>query len=146
MMQRRSSLVAVCLVLLFGIVFVSTGTQTYRAAQATQSVPEKSHYIGFVPPSFTDPVYVEMADGVRTLAAKRGWKFEVYAPVNAADVASQALIIRQFIEKGVEAISVNAIDVDTMTAGVKIANASHVPFFVHNSLTPLSDSTAQVAA
>src|SRR5437773_9781218 len=110
MLQQRLSFFVVCLVFLVGS--ISTDSQTHGAAQVTQAVPApgKAHYIGFVPPAFTDPFYVEMADGVRSLAAQRGWKFEVYAPASAADVASQGIIVQQIIEKGVEAISASSVN------------------------------------
>ena len=138
-MHRRVSFFVVCLVLA-GIVIVLTGTQTSNAAQ------EKAHYVGFVPPAFTDPFHVEMADSVRDLAAQKGWKIDVYAPASESDFAGQVTIVQQLIQKGVEAISVNPVNIDAMTPGVKAANAAKVPFFFHNFITPPSDSSIQVAS
>ncbi len=145
-MHRTLGLVIICLVMIIAIAFASTGVQTSIAAQATTAAPGKAHYVGFVPPAFTSPFHVAMADGAKDLAGKKGWKIDVQAPASEGDFAGQVTIVQQLLQKGVEAISVNPINVDAMTTGVKAANAAHVPFFFHNFITPLSDTSINVAS
>jgi ABC-type sugar transport system substrate-binding protein len=137
-MSRKLSVIVVCLVVI-AVAFASSGIQS-TAAQG------KSHYVGFVPPAFTSPFHVAMADGAKALALKKGWKIDVQAPASEGDFAGQVTIVQQLIQKGVEAISVNPINVDAMTTGVKAANAAKVPFFFHNFITPLSDPSIAVAS
>ncbi len=147
-MYRRSSIVFNIASIGLIVIAIASATIPGQPSSAAQAVTGQgeSHYIGFVPPAFTDPFYVEVADGVRSLAAQKGWRLEVYAPAVDTDSDSQGIIVQQFLQKGIEAISVNAFNIDSMTAGVKAANAAHVPFVVHNSITPVSDPTAQVAS
>src|SRR5688572_7517303 len=102
----------------------------------------ETHYVGFVPPAFTSPFHVAMADGAKALAEEKGWTIDVQAPASEGDFAGQVTIVQQLIEKGVEAISINPINVDAMTTGVKAANEAGVPVFMHNFITPLSDPEA----
>lgn len=51
--------------------------------------------------------------------------------------------MQQLIEKGVEAISINPINVD---AKVRAANEAGIPVFMHNFITSLSDPDAKVTA
>jgi ABC-type sugar transport system substrate-binding protein len=106
----------------------------------------ETHYVGFVPPAFTSPFHVAMADGAKALAEEKGWTIDVQAPASEGDFAGQVTIVQQLIEKGVEAISINPINVDAMTTGVKAANEAGIPVFMHNFITPLSDPDAKVTA
>ena len=99
----------------------------------------ETHSVGFVPPAFTSPFHVAMAE-------EKGWTIDVQAPASEGDFAGQVTIVQQLIEKGVEAISINPINVDAMTTGVKAANEAGVPVFMHNFITPLSDPEAVVTA
>ena len=105
-----------------------------------------TRYVGFVPPAFTSPFHVTIADAARTLAAAKGWSIDVQAPASEGDFAGQVTIVQQLIVKGVQAISINPINVDAMTAGVKAANEAGIPVFMHNLITPLTDPTAKVTA
>ena len=115
------------------------------APDAAHSAPG-SYYVGFVPPAFTSPFHVMIAAGARAEAAAKGWTIDVQAAASEGDFAGQVTIVEQLIEKGVQAISINPINVDAMTAGVKAAADAHIPVFMHNFITPLSDPTAKVTA
>jgi ribose transport system substrate-binding protein len=128
------------LAVLVGVLAVLVGAITVAAQD------QKQVYVGFVPPAFTSPFHVAMADGAKALAEQKGWKIDVQAPASEGDFAGQVTIVQQLIEKGVQAISVNPINVDAMTTGVKAANAAGVPLFMHNFITPLSDPDAKVTA
>jgi ABC-type sugar transport system substrate-binding protein len=137
-MSRKIGLLVICLVLV-AVAVATTGIQPSVAQ-------DKARYVGFVPPAFTSPFHVAMADGAKALAEKKGWKIDVQAPASEGDFAGQVTIVQQLIQKGVEAISVNPINVDAMTTGVKAANTAKVPLFMHNFITPLSDPAIQVTS
>ena len=100
-----------------------------------------SHYVAFLPPAFTSPFHVAIADGAKAEAAKLGWRIEVQAPSSENDSAGQVALVQQVLERGVEAISVNAIDITAIVTGVKAANAKGVPILMHNFITPLPQGT-----
>jgi ribose transport system substrate-binding protein len=129
----------------FAIIVIVVGVIATRGTPPT-TLPSNTYYVGFVPPAFTSPFHVAVADGVKALAEKKGWKIDVQAPASESDFAGQVTIVQQLIQKGVQAISVNPINVDAMTTGVKAANAAKVPLFMHNFITPLSDPSIKVTS
>lgn len=106
----------------------------------------EQHHVAFVPPAFTSPFHVAMADGAREEATAKGWRIDIQAPASEDDFAGQLTIVQQLLQTGVEAISVNPINVDAMTTGVKAANDANVPLFFHNFITPLADKSIKVAS
>jgi ribose transport system substrate-binding protein len=106
----------------------------------------KPHHIAFVPTAFTSPFHVLIAEGARAEAAAKGWRIDVQAPASENDFAGQLTIVQALLETGVDAISVNPINVDVMTSAIKTANDSGVPFFFHNLITPVSDPDVKVAS
>jgi ABC-type sugar transport system substrate-binding protein len=46
--------------------------------------------------------------------------------------------MNEFVNRKVDAISVNAIDENAIRVAINAATADKIPVFVHNSLTPIS--------
>ncbi len=139
--MRKFSLLSFVL-LIAAMALSSTGVQASQNAQATKAATMamgKSHYVAFLPPAFTSPFHVAMADGAKARAAELGWKIDVQAPASEGDFAGQVTLVQQLLEKGVEAVSANPIQVEAMITGVKAANAKNVPFFMHNFITPITE-------
>lgn len=129
-MQKRMVLVTLIFITVAGC---NTASVTETAGA------NKTHHIAFVPPSFTSPFHVIMADTARSEAQKLGWTIDVQAPPSENDFVGQVNLVQQLLQKGVEAISVNPMQTESMIAGVKAANAKGIPFFFHNFITPVSD-------
>src|SRR5579871_6644840 len=102
-MRRHLGLTFACLAASAAIVI---GLFSPAAAQT------ETHHVAFVPPAFTSPFHVAMADGAREEATAKGWRIDVQAPASEDDFAGQLTIVQQLLETGVEAISVNPINVD----------------------------------
>ncbi len=115
-----------------------TMSATMASTMSGTMAAGKSHYVGWVPPALTSPFHVKMRDGALKAAADLGWKLEVQSPASESDFAGQVTLVQQLIQKGVEAVSINPIQVEAMITGVKAANAANIPVFMHNFITPLS--------
>jgi ribose transport system substrate-binding protein len=131
------------LVLFISLVAILSGVLGVSIATAQD---EPVHFVGFVPPAFTSPFHVAMADGAVARAEQLGWRIEVQAPASEGDFAGQVTIVQQLIELGVEAISVNPIQTEAMVTGVQVANEAGVPFFFHNFITPLQAEDIEVTS
>src|ERR1041385_2586322 len=88
-------------------------------ASTKNSTGNKTHHVAFVPPSFTSPFHVAMAEGARAEAQKLGWTIDIQAPASENDFVGQVTQVQQLIEKGAEAISVNPMQTEAMIVGVK---------------------------
>ena len=93
--------------------------------------------VGVIPPGMVSPFHSQIVAGAREAAKKLGWKLDVLAPERETDFMDQVRIVEDLIERGVDALSVNSIDDRAIVTAVRKANSVNIPFFVHNSLTPL---------
>ena len=93
--------------------------------------------VAVIPPGFTSPFHVAIRTSTTEAGAQLGWQVDVVAPEQEDDFAGQATVMEQEIEKQVQAISVNPIDSNAITAPVKRANQAKVPVFMHNQITPI---------
>lgn len=121
------------------LIAFSTLVAGCSASPTENNAANKSHHVAFVPPSFTSPFHVAMAEGARLEAQKLGWTIDIQAPASENDFVGQVTLVQQFLAKGAEAISANPIQIEAMLTGVQAANAKNIPFFFHNFITPISD-------
>ncbi|MEP7284231.1 MAG: sugar ABC transporter substrate-binding protein [Chloroflexota bacterium] len=144
-MQRKIGLLALCSLLVL-MAFAASKAQPSQAAQATlpatmaaTAAMGKTRKVSFVPPAFTSPFHVAMADGAQSEADKLGWAISIQAVASEGDIAGQVTLVKKELDKGIDAISVNPITIEPMIEGVKAANAKNIPIFLHNFITPISD-------
>jgi len=114
-----------------------TGTPAYPAAtdSITGSVDETR--VAIVPPGFGSPFHLAIKDGAVSEARKLGWQIDVVAAENEGDFAGQVAVVEQELQKGVDAIAINPIDVEAIVTAVKKANKSNIPVFMENTITPV---------
>ncbi len=99
----------------------------------------KVHYVAIVPPGMTSPFHVSISEGARAEGDALGWRVDVQATASESDIVGQVNLIQQFLEMGVQAISINSLQAEAIVPVVKTANQKGVAVFIHNSLTPLPD-------
>jgi len=133
-------------VLLISLLLIAVLVGFMASRPSASGSQGKVRYVGFVPTAFTSPFHVAIAEGAKALATKKGWKIAVQAPASEGDFAAHVTIVQQIIQTGVDAISVNPMNVDAMTSGVKAANIAKIPLFMHNFITPLADTSIQVTS
>ena len=130
-----------------GIVAVVTGAMLWIIFQAAQPVLPSAaelgsaniHYVAIVPPGMTSPFHVAISEGARAEGDTLGWRVDVQATASESDIVGQVNLIQQFLEMGVQAISINSLQAEAIVPVVTTANAKGVKVFIHNSLTPLPD-------
>ncbi len=135
-MPRRSIFITLAVALSALLAGCGTNALTPNAGVNTG---DKAYHIAFVPPGFTSPFHVEIASGARAEAQKLGWNIDVQAPASENDFVGQVTMTQQLLERGLDAIAVNPIQIEAMVVGVKAANAKKIPFFFYNFITPVSD-------
>src|SRR5258708_15302624 len=136
-MQRRIQLFSRLIILSGALVACSTPSAPASTGQGNSQ--NDSYHVAIVPPGMTSPFHVSIAEGAKAEGAKLGWKVEVQATASESDTEGQVILVQQLLEMGTQAVSINSIQSDAIVPAVKAANAKHVPIFIHNSLTPLSD-------
>ena len=132
-MHRRLIIVMLCIIASAAVLLVAPATQTPTRAQDT------SHHVGFVPPGFTSPFHVAMADGAKAEAKTLNWTLDVQAPQSEGDFAGQVDLVNKMLNNGIEAVSIAPIQDQAIVASVKLANQKKIPIFMHNFITPLPD-------
>ena len=99
---------------------------------------ENNHYrVAIVPPGFGSPFHLAIKDGAISAAEQRGWSIDVVAAEEEGDFVGQVSVVEQELQKGVDAIAINPIDVKAIVTAVKKANESGIPVFMENTITPV---------
>ena len=114
-----------------------TGIPTYPLR--IEPMPESADGIrvAIVPPGFGSPFHLAIKDGAISEARKLGWQIDVVAAENEGDFSGQVAVVEQELQKGVNAIAINPIDVKAIVTAVKKANKRNVPVFMQNTITPV---------
>ncbi len=121
-----------------GLMVVIAGFVLVRSSAGTPGAAKK-HYVGFVPPAMTSPFHVTITTAMRDMADQYGWTVDIQAPASESDAAGFITTVQQLLEKGVEIVSINPIQVDTVIPAVRAANARGVPVLAHNLITPFKE-------
>jgi ABC-type sugar transport system substrate-binding protein len=93
--------------------------------------------VAIVPPGFGSPFHLAIKDGAITEAEKRGWLIDVVAAENEGDFVGQVSVVEQELQKGLDAIAINPIDMKAIVTAVKKANDYDIPVFMQNTITPV---------
>lgn len=97
--------------------------------------------VAIIPPGFGSPFHLAIKDGAINEARKLGWYIDVVAAENEGDFAGQVSVVEQELQKGVNAIAINPIDVKAIVTAVKKANKRNVPVFMQNTITPVDQGS-----
>jgi ribose transport system substrate-binding protein len=93
--------------------------------------------VAIVPPGFGSPFHVAIKDGAISEAHSLGWQIDVVAAEKEGDFAGQVSVVEQELQKGVDAIAINPIDVKAIVTAIKKANQNDTPVFMENTITPV---------
>jgi ribose transport system substrate-binding protein len=96
--------------------------------------------IAILPPGTASPFHSQIAKGAQEQGEEMGFRIEVQAPEKETDFNGQVKLMEDFIAQKVDAISVNAIDEKEIRVPINAASAINIPVFIHNSLTPISET------
>ena len=98
-----------------------TSTSPDTAATDDATEPAEKIVVGMCPKFTSDPYFVAVKEGAMEACAELGYELDFNGPVDA-DVAAQADIIEQWIQKGYKAITVSANDPDALSEAMKKAS------------------------
>ncbi|HEX3053798.1 MAG TPA: sugar ABC transporter substrate-binding protein [Aggregatilineaceae bacterium] len=100
---------------------------------------DSSTVVAMIPPAMVSPFHVAITDGAKDQAQDYGWDIITQAPERETDLEGQVTIVEQIVQQGVDAISVNPINADAMSIGVRAANNANIPVFMQNLITPMAE-------
>ena len=109
------------------------------SSQTTQTESPSSEIIrvAVIPPGFSSPFHIAIRDGAISEAQRLGWQIDVVAAEEEGDFVGQVSVVEQELQKGVDAIAINPIDVKAIVTAVKKANDNGTPVFMQNTITPV---------
>ncbi len=93
--------------------------------------------VAVIPPAMVSPFHVAITEGAEDQAYDYGWEIITQAPERETDLEGQVTIVEQIVRQSVDAISVNPINADAMSIGVRAANNAGIPVFMQNLITPI---------
>lgn len=125
---------AVVFMMLF---FISSCSEPSSQSIQTESASGEGIRVAVVPPGFGSPFHIAIRDGAISEAHKLGWQIDVVAAEEEGDFVGQVSVVEQELQKGVDAVAINPIDVKAIVTAVKKANANGTPVFMHNTITPV---------
>jgi ribose transport system substrate-binding protein len=122
-MKRTSVLAGLLVVILAVIAGVGSTSATAQTAPAGSAAGAKT--VGIVDLVQSDPLNVEVINGVKAAAAAKGWKVKVFDANGSADAANSAF--RNYVSQKVDMILDLAFPVSSVGAGLAAARAAHIP-------------------
>jgi ABC-type sugar transport system substrate-binding protein len=140
-LDEQTDLVQVALRIPKGVICLISALAFHNLTTHTEAVA--SFRVAIVPPGFTSPFHVALKDGAVNVGKQIGWKVDVVAAENENDFAGQVAVVEQELQKGIFAISINPIDARAIVTAVREANKAHIPVFMHNLITPVSDGKVE---
>lgn len=93
--------------------------------------------VAIVAPALTSTFHVAVAEGALDEGTKLGWTVHILAADRETNFIQQMALVEDMITRGIDAISVSAINDQALATAVEHANEVGVPMFSHNTLTPL---------
>lgn len=148
--RTRAGVVAVAALLAIGLAACSNpATQTAAGpTSGTAKLPANCSTskptIGVALPNTVNPYYVAMQASFQTNGAKLGYNVKV-AIANDSD-SNQLSQIDAFIQQGVCAVVLNAVNSGPGAASVKALNAANIPVFTVNVIVSAADLKTQNAS
>lgn len=140
MMKQRRRLVIISALMVAGLILLAACSES-NAAEIQQPAQDASSdediRVAIVPPGLGSPFHLAIKDGATHQAQKLGWQIDVVAAEKEGDFAGQVSVVEQELQKGVDAVAINPIDVKAVVTAVKKANKNNTPVFMENTITPL---------
>lgn len=127
--------------LLIALVLLSGCSGTPTLPKSAESPIKSNIRVAIVPPGFSSPFHLAIKDGAISEAQRLGWQIDVVAAEEEGDFVGQVAVVEQELQKGVDAIAINPIDVKAIVTAVKKANANNTPVFMQNTITPVDQGT-----
>lgn len=99
--------------------------------------PALAYEVAVVAPALTSTFHVAVAEGALEEGTRLGWTVHILAADRETNFIQQMALVEDMITRGIDAISVSAINDQALATTVEHANSVRVPMFSHNTLTPL---------
>ena len=119
------------------LAFFSGCSDTTSPFIQTESPSSEIVRVAVIPPGFSSPFHIAIRDGAISEAQRLGWRIDVVAAEEEGDFVGQVSVVEQELQKGVDAIAINPIDVKAIVTAVKKANNNDIPVFMQNTITPV---------
>jgi len=97
----------------------------------------KNISVVIISPALTSVFHQEFVKAAEEAAKQRGWEYSHLEPDKETNSADQVAKVQDSLQRGVDAISICAVNDEALSQAVKKANDAGVPIFVHNSITPV---------
>jgi ribose transport system substrate-binding protein len=148
-MKFTTRLAAVVMTAALGLGLTAcTNPALQKPSTASQKLPsscsDKTPVIGVSLPNTTNPYYVTMQNTFKTNAPKLGYSVKV-AVANDSDT-NQLAQVQSFIQQGVCAVALNAVNSGPGAASVRALNTAGIPVFTINVSISPSDLKTQNAS
>ncbi|MCB9766906.1 MAG: sugar ABC transporter substrate-binding protein [Candidatus Omnitrophica bacterium] len=93
--------------------------------------------VAVVSPALTSQYHVQFVEGAVEEGESYGWKVQSLAGDRETNFAAQVDLVESAVRKGVEAMTICAINDKAIVGAIEKANEAGIPVFIHNSLTEL---------
>jgi len=126
------------LIAVLGAAVLLTGC-TAKKKETGPSAPAggKKISVVIISPALTSVFHQEFVKAAEEAAKQRGWEYSHLEPDKETNSADQVAKVQDSLQRGVDAISICAVNDEALSQAVKKANDAGVPIFVHNSITPV---------
>ncbi|MBN1303114.1 MAG: sugar ABC transporter substrate-binding protein [Anaerolineales bacterium] len=135
-MKTRTDLVSLVIEILIMVMLTNCSGRFSKTIQ-TASPARENVRVAIVPPGFSSPFHIAIRDGAISEAQRLGWRIDVVAAEEEGDFVGQVTVVEQELQKGVDAIAINPIDVKAIVTAVNKANNNGTPVFMQNTITPV---------
>jgi len=93
--------------------------------------------VAVVSPALTSQYHVQFVEGAVEQGEEYGWTVQSLAGDRETNFAAQVDLVESAVRKGVDALSICAINDKAIVGAIEKANEAGIPVFVHNALTDL---------
>jgi ribose transport system substrate-binding protein len=107
----------------------------------SQTASRSAYSLGLLPPGFTSPFHVAVADGAKEEAKKLALDLSVEATASEGDFVGQAVLMQGMLDRGVQAIAANPVQTAALIDMVKVANQKRIPVMMYNTISPFAGGT-----
>ena len=134
MKSTRLGLFAASAVVIGGL--FSGCSKTSAPGSGTSSTPPEIT-IASVPPGLKSPFHTGVKAGCERVAKEYGWHLDVQAAEKETDFNGQISIVEQMVNRGVNAITICAINDKAIGTAIEKANSKNIPIFINNGISPV---------
>lgn len=101
------------------------------------AVDEDRVTVAVVSPALTSQYHVQFVKGAVEEGESYGWKVQSLAGDRETNSGAQVDLVESAVRKGVDAITLCAINDTAILGPIEKANEAGIPVFIHNAITPL---------